>query len=65
MKAFYTHLADGSPAAEALALAKRDLIRKAGEDAAPLAWAGFELLGNGDATLGPRQATPVRAASIQ
>jgi CHAT domain-containing protein len=60
MKAFYAHLAAGMPAADALASAKRDMLHESGTDTSPLSWAGFVLLGNGDASLHSS-----RLASIQ
>lgn len=59
MKAFYQHLATGDSAATALALAKRDMLREGGTDVSPRSWAGFILIGNGDATLQNRQAALV------
>jgi len=48
---FYRHLARGEPAAAALAAAQRDLLAAG---APPAAWAGFVLIGDGDAALAPR-----------
>jgi CHAT domain-containing protein len=63
MKALYKHLAAGDAAANALALAKRDMLRESGSDTPPRFWAGFVLLGNGDASLQTSQASTVRAQS--
>lgn len=51
MKAFYGHLAQGETAASALATAKRDVLVALGKDAPPSSWAGFVLLGNGNASI--------------
>ena len=59
MKAFYKHLAAGDTAATALALAKRDMLRESGNDLSPRLWAGFILLGNGDAALQTSQAAAI------
>jgi CHAT domain-containing protein len=65
MKAFYSHLAAGAPAADALASAKRDMLHKSGGDASPLSWAGFVLLGNGDASLPGSHSAAIRTARVQ
>ncbi|MDQ2948715.1 MAG: CHAT domain-containing protein, partial [Acidobacteriota bacterium] len=59
MKAFYRHFAAGDAASTALASAKRDMLRESGRNASPLSWAGFILIGNGDATLQNSQAPSV------
>jgi CHAT domain-containing protein len=56
MKSFYGHLSAGDSAATALASAKRDMLHEAGNAVSPMSWAGFILIGNGDATLQHRQA---------
>jgi CHAT domain-containing protein len=65
MKAFYSHLAAGIPAADALASAKRDMLRESGSDASPLTWAGFVLLGNGAASLQTSHSAAIRTARAQ
>jgi CHAT domain-containing protein len=60
MKAFYRHLSAGDSAATALASAKRDMLRETGNNVSPMSWAGFVLIGNGDATLQNDQAASVR-----
>ena len=50
MRRFYAHLAEQMPADQALAEAKRDVIRKFGRKAAPYFWAAFTLEGAGDRT---------------
>ena len=51
MKAFYKHLASGDTVAAALTSAKRDVFESLGQEASPVTWAGFVLLGNGDASI--------------
>jgi hypothetical protein len=68
MKGFYKYLADGKSAADALALAKRDILHDSGTDISPELWAAFVLLGNGDAGLRSIQratARPSRASSLK
>ncbi|HEX5422372.1 MAG TPA: CHAT domain-containing protein [Candidatus Acidoferrales bacterium] len=60
MKAFYRNLANGRSAADALALAKRHVLHQSGPDTSPRLWAGFVLLGNGDAALQKSQAAAIR-----
>jgi CHAT domain-containing protein len=60
MKQFYVYLASGKNAADSLALAKRDMLRELGRDTSPELWAGFVLLGNGNASLQRTQAAAVR-----
>jgi CHAT domain-containing protein len=50
MRQFYSHLAAHLPADQALAEAKRDIIRKFGRNAPPYYWAAFTLEGAGDQT---------------
>lgn len=50
MDRFYFHLDRGQSVAQALALARRDL-RQDPATASPFAWAGFVLIGDGDATV--------------
>jgi CHAT domain-containing protein len=47
MKRFYQHLADGSDKGLALHQAKLDLLQQFGEQALPIYWAGFTLVGEG------------------
>lgn len=65
MKEFYTHLANGKPAADALALAKRDMLRESGADTPPQLWAGSVLLGNGNASLQTSQAAVRQSKRVQ
>jgi CHAT domain-containing protein len=46
MRLFYSHLRSGADKAEALTLAKRDLIARYGSSAQPFLWAGFRLVGD-------------------
>jgi retron-type reverse transcriptase len=62
MKRFYKYLADGKSAADGLALAKRDILHDSGTDISPQSWAGFVLLGNGDAALRSTQRATARAS---
>jgi len=65
MKAFYAHLAAGVPAADALASAKRDMLHESGTDTSPLSWAGFVLLGNGDASLRSSRLASIQTGRVQ
>jgi len=47
MKRMYQHLADGSDKGAALRQAKLDLLKEFGDQALPLYWAGFTLVGDG------------------
>jgi CHAT domain-containing protein len=47
MKRFYQHLVEGSHKDSALREAKLDLIEEFGDQALPLYWAGFTLIGDG------------------
>ena len=47
MKRLYQHLVDGSDNAAALRQAKLDLLREFGDQAFPVFWAGFTLVGDG------------------
>ena len=47
MKRLYLHLVDGSDNAAALRQAKLDLLREFGDQAFPVFWAGFTLVGDG------------------
>jgi CHAT domain-containing protein len=49
MKKFYGHLAAGRPSGEALASAKRELLRTFGPRMLPHQWAGFTIEGDGGA----------------
>jgi CHAT domain-containing protein len=46
MRRFYANLREGFDKAEALTLAKRQLLRTHGPDAHPFLWAGFRLVGD-------------------
>ena len=45
MKRFYQHLAAGSDKGSALRQAKLDLLQQFGDQALPIYWAGFTLVG--------------------
>ena len=62
MKAFYGYLARGDTAATALTLAKRDMLRASDGNLSPRLWAGFILVGNGDAALQTSQEVVTRSA---
>jgi len=47
MQHFYKHLVAGKSVAEALALAKRDMMNTFGDAAVPYYWAGYTLEGVG------------------
>jgi CHAT domain-containing protein len=47
MKRFYEHLASGTDTGSALRQAKLDLIQQFGDQAIPIYWAGFTLVGEG------------------
>jgi CHAT domain-containing protein len=51
MRNFYLHLRSGVDKAEALTLAKRDLLAKYGSNAQPFLWAGFRLVGDPHGTI--------------
>ncbi|MBN9657059.1 MAG: CHAT domain-containing protein [Acidobacteria bacterium] len=51
MRNFYQHLKNGADKAEALTLAKRDLLAKYGSNAQPFLWAGFRLVGDPHGTI--------------
>ncbi|MEZ5399230.1 MAG: CHAT domain-containing tetratricopeptide repeat protein [Bryobacteraceae bacterium] len=51
MKAFYSNLRQGLDKAEALTLAKRELLRVHGPNAVPFFWAGFRLVGDSHGTV--------------
>jgi CHAT domain-containing protein len=51
MKHFYRRLGSGEPIAEALADAKRDLLREFGQRAVPYYWAGFVVDGAADGSI--------------
>jgi len=46
MRRFYANLRQGHDKAEALTLAKRELLRMNGPNALPFYWAGFRLVGD-------------------
>lgn len=47
MKRLYQHLVDGSDKGAALRQAKLDLLKEFGDQALPIYWAGFTLVGDG------------------
>ena len=47
MKRMYQHLADGADKGAALRQAKLDLLKEFGDQALPVYWAGFTLVGDG------------------
>jgi hypothetical protein len=47
MKRMYQHLADGDAKGVALRQAKLDLLKEFGDQARPIYWAGFSLVGDG------------------
>jgi CHAT domain-containing protein len=47
MKRLYQHLVDGSDKGAALQQAKLDLLKEFGDQALPIYWAGFTLVGDG------------------
>jgi CHAT domain-containing protein len=51
MRNFYQHLKNGADKAEALTLAKRDLLAKYGSNTQPFLWAGFRLVGDPHGTI--------------
>ena len=51
MTRFYAHLWQGSDKAEALTLAKRELLELNGPNAVPFFWAGFRLVGDSHGTV--------------
>lgn len=51
MRNFYQHLKNGADKAEALTLAKRDLLAKYGSSAQLFLWAGFRLVGDPHGTI--------------
>jgi CHAT domain-containing protein len=51
MRRFYAKLRQGFDKAEALTLAKRELLRMNGPDALPFLWAGFRLVGDSHGTV--------------
>jgi CHAT domain-containing protein/tetratricopeptide (TPR) repeat protein len=51
MRRFYANLRQGFDKAEALTLAKRDLLSRNGPDALPFLWAGFRLVGDAHGTV--------------
>lgn len=51
MRRFYAKLRQGFDKAEALTLAKRELLRMNGPDASPFLWAGFRLVGDSHGTV--------------
>jgi CHAT domain-containing protein len=51
MRRFYVNLRLGFDKAEALTLAKRELLRINGPNALPFYWAGFRLVGDSHGTI--------------
>jgi CHAT domain-containing protein len=51
MKRFYQHLVDGSDEGSALRQAKLDLLKDFGDQALPIYWAGFTLVGDGSTVI--------------
>jgi len=51
MKRLYQHLVDGYDKGSALRQAKLDLLQEFGEQALPVYWAGFTLVGDGSTAI--------------
>jgi CHAT domain-containing protein len=51
MRRFYTNLHNGHDKAEALTLAKRELLKEWGPSARPIYWAGFRIVGDAHGTI--------------
>ncbi len=51
MKRMYQHLADGADKGAALQQAKLDLLKEFGDQAVPIYWAGFTLVGDGSTAI--------------
>jgi CHAT domain-containing protein len=51
MRRFYANLRQGLDKAEALTLAKRQLLHLNGPNALPFYWAGFRLVGDSHSTI--------------
>ena len=51
MKRFYQHLVDGFDSGSALRQAKLDLLKEFGDQALPIYWAGFTLVGDGSTVI--------------
>jgi CHAT domain-containing protein len=51
MKRMYQHLADGEDKGAALRQAKLDLLKEFGDQALPIYWAGFTLVGDGSTAI--------------
>lgn len=51
MKQFYQHLVNGSDKGTALKQAKLDLLKEFGDQALPIYWAGFTLVGDGSSPI--------------
>ena len=51
MKRFYQHLVDGFEKGSALRQAKLDLREQFGDQALPIYWAGFTLVGEGSSSV--------------
>jgi CHAT domain-containing protein len=52
MKSFYAELNRSTGAADALAAAKRNMLKKFGTDAIPYYWAGFKVEGVAEPPIG-------------
>jgi CHAT domain-containing protein len=63
MKRFYRNLAAGQDKAAALRNAKRAILTEFGEKAVPYYWAGFSLIGQGDATITASDSSQARRAT--
>jgi CHAT domain-containing protein len=51
MRRFYANLRLGHDKAEALTVAKRELLKRYGPNAVPLYWAGFRIVGDAHRTI--------------
>jgi CHAT domain-containing protein len=51
MQRFYANLRSGRDKAEALTLAKRELLKEWGPTARPIYWAGFRIVGDTHGTI--------------
>jgi CHAT domain-containing protein len=51
MKRMYQHLAEGTDKGTALRQAKLDLLKEFGDQALPVYWAGFTLVGDGSSSI--------------
>jgi CHAT domain-containing protein len=53
IRRFYAHLGEGLSSAEALTVAKRDILRRYGKEGTPYYWAGYKLDGLGNRISAP------------